>query len=131
MMQKRLKKISICLIAFIILIKETITYAAGYKIPPDLTPNNVPFIEDYIPDKINNFLYALIGGLMVISVSLAIFFIFQGGFSYIISRGSDDATGKAKKGITWAILGLLLIIFAYQVVKVVLDLGFTPDPTSP
>lgn len=129
MIQKHIKKIFIYSTAFISLAKGTITYANGYKIPPDLIPNNVPFINDYKPEQINTFLYILIGGLMVISVSLAIFFIFQGGFSYIISRGSDDTTGKAKKGITWAILGLLLIIFAYQVVKVVLDLGFTPDPT--
>lgn len=99
--------------------------AQGYPIDKTLTPNNVPTATDFTTEGINKVILTLVGGLMTVAAAVAIFFIFQGGFMLITSRGNDESTGKAKKTITWAILGLVVMIFAYQIVKTVIQLAFT------
>lgn len=49
--------------------------------------------------------------------ALAIFMIITAGFRLVVLGNKEDETGKAKKQITWAVIGLILTALAEFVVK--------------
>ena len=48
--------------------------------------------------------------------TFALAFIIYGGFQFITSAGNDEQMGKAKNTLTYAIVGLILIIISYALV---------------
>jgi hypothetical protein len=51
---------------------------------------------------------------------IAVAFIIYGGFLYVGSGGNDENTGKAKKIIINAIIGIIIIFASYAIVNTVL-----------
>ena len=49
----------------------------------------------------------------------AVLFIIIGGIQMLTAYGSDEKIGKAKKTITWAIIGLLIAILSYAIVSII------------
>lgn len=63
--------------------------------------------------------------------AVAAMFIVINGFYMITSAGNDEGVTKAKKGISWAIVGLLAIIFSYSIVTYVIKVTLlTNDPSA-
>jgi hypothetical protein len=60
---------------------------------------------------------------------IAVVYLVFNGFRYAMARGEDNQIGQAKKGITYAIVGLLLILAAYTIVATVLNFGAQPVPS--
>lgn len=60
---------------------------------------------------------AILSSLLNISFYIAIFlcfyFIVWGAFQYILASGNKEDLGKARARITWALMGLIFILFAY------------------
>ncbi len=54
---------------------------------------------------------------------LAVIMIIYGGVSYVTSAGNDEAVGKAKKIIMYAIIGIILILLSFVLVRAVLGAG--------
>ena len=52
--------------------------------------------------------------------ALAVLFIVIGGFSYVVSGGDPQATGKAKSTIMYAVVGLIIAVFAEAIVTFVI-----------
>lgn len=52
---------------------------------------------------------------------LAVFLIIAGGISYITSGGNSEATGKAKKRIVNALVGLALTFLTWTIIRLVTD----------
>lgn len=52
---------------------------------------------------------------------LAVVMLFIGGFKYITSRGDPKGVDAARNTITWAIVGLVLIVVAYLVLRLIRD----------
>jgi cytosine/uracil/thiamine/allantoin permease len=77
------------------------------------------------PTKIGaeNFLLLLVQviklGLSVIGV-IAFLYILVAGLQYILAGGNDAQQAQAKKAITAAIIGLLIVIFSLAAVNVLL-----------
>ena len=74
---------------------------------------------------------AIIGGL------LAFIALISGGFRYITAQGDPKATAAARSAITWAIVGLALIIIAWLILVFIKEftginvIEFSiPDPTT-
>lgn len=65
------------------------------------------------------FASSLVGGLAILMLVYA-------GFVWITAHGNDEQVAKAKKIITFAVLGLIVIIFAYALVSLVLNVGQAP-----
>ncbi len=96
------------------------------SLPEELRPKNSPTVNIIAGKDTNaevsygNFILQLIAGsLLYLAAPTAIFFIVWGGSSYISSRGKQEAMDKAKKTITFAIIGLLFIIFSYIIVQAI------------
>lgn len=62
-------------------------------------------------------IYSLI---QVVLTAIAVFFLVTAGFRYVAGSFSDDEIGKAKKQITWAVVGLFIVGISEFVAKRVL-----------
>ncbi len=54
---------------------------------------------------------------------LAVIMVVYGGVTYVSSAGNDEAVGKAKKIIMYALIGIVIILLSFVVVKAVLGAG--------
>ena len=66
-----------------------------------------------------------IGWMLYFAAGIAVLFLLVGGFQYISARGNEEATEKAKKTITGAVIGIIIIIMAYAIVTIVSNLVTT------
>lgn len=76
---------------------------------------------------IGNIIRAVLGFLGVIFFVLIIF----GGFSWMTAAGNEEQVGKAKKIITNATIGLVIVVLAYALTSFVLDRLITASQTTP
>lgn len=56
---------------------------------------------------------------------LTVLFIVIGGFRYMTSAGDEKRAGAGKKTIQWALIGLVLVLFAYAIVTISTRLATT------
>ncbi|GEM_PF-861511 len=59
----------------------------------------------------------IINAMLSTVTAVAVIFIIIGGYQYIGSGASEDMKAKAKKTLTWAISGLIVIILAAVLVN--------------
>jgi cytochrome bd-type quinol oxidase subunit 2 len=57
----------------------------------------------------------------------SVIMIIYGGFKYITSGGSDDATKSAKNTILYALVGLIIVLLAQTIVKFVFSKATSLD----
>lgn len=118
----------------VILFSDSImAFAAGAPVIPK--PGNLPGItvetqktatapelRAKILNLVPNLLYGFIGFIAISSVVVLII----SGIMFLTAYGSEETVGTAKKAATYAIVGLLIAIFSYAIVKIVVNL---PLPT--
>lgn len=57
--------------------------------------------------------------LLTLSGIVAVVLIIIGGFQFILSRGSEEAATKGKKTLTYAVIGLIVVIMSFVIVSVI------------
>lgn len=67
--------------------------------------------------------------LSVIGV-VAVLYLVTNGYRYVMARGDEAQMTQAKKGITFAIIGLLFVLGAYTIVATILNFGARPPVTT-
>lgn len=60
--------------------------------------------------------------LLVIAGSIATIFLLLGGYRYISSSGNEEAMEAAKKTLSSSLIGLVIIILSFVIVRIVLDI---------
>ena len=60
---------------------------------------------------------SIIKFLLGLITSVAVLFVIIGGFQYMTSAGNPDQIQKAKSTIKYSIIGLVIIILSYAIVK--------------
>lgn len=88
-------------------------------------PDNPEEILGFDPKSIEEVLGDLTLWLVGFGVSLCLLALIWGGVSYVASLGSQESSQRAKKTITFALLGLLVIGFSYAIVALI-DSIFIP-----
>lgn len=63
----------------------------------------------------------LLGYLFPIAGIIALVFIIQGGYMWIISGGDPSKVKQAQGTLTWAILGLVIVMVIFGVIRVLID----------
>jgi hypothetical protein len=66
---------------------------------------------------ITRFIEKIAKSLTGAAAAIAIIMIVLNAMTLVASAGDSDAISNAKKGLLWSFLGLLLIIFAYVIIK--------------
>lgn len=86
--------------------------------------NDVVTIQgaEYIFQNIVSILLALAGIILLIM-------LFEGGFRYITSGGDPKGTESAKKTLTYAIGGLVLVVLAFLFLRYVAEFTGAPITT--
>jgi hypothetical protein len=90
----------------------------------ELKKSNVP-----TDAKFGNFLLQMLaGGLITIAAPVAIIIIAVSGLIYVTSHGNQGMIDKAKNGLTYAIVGLVIIIFSWIIVRAVISVVINTNP---
>jgi hypothetical protein len=55
---------------------------------------------------------------------IAVFMIIYGGFQYITARGDDKIVAAAKKTLANSIIGLVIIILSYVIIRIIINAAF-------
>lgn len=97
--------------------------AHAAPIDPTFRPENAPFdIGTEVQEKgaasgTILILNILAGGLLYFAAPIAIFMIVLGGIDFVLGGAETEKVEQGKKNMTWAIIGLILIILSYAIVK--------------
>lgn len=82
---------------------------------------------DYLPesmvgyDTLGEFVYQMIQFATGIAALLAVIILIWNGIQYILSGGDEGKVDKATKGITYAIIGLILCFISILVISFILE----------
>lgn len=83
--------------------------------------------QTFGPEAISYILADIIVVLLQIAGALAIYFIVTSGFNYVKAFGREEELQKAKKGLTWAIIGFIVVILSYMIVQNIIKIVLTVD----
>lgn len=75
---------------------------------------------------LGSFITPLLNIIFYAAVFLAFFWLAWGAFAYIMAQGKKEDLAKAKARITWALIGLFLILLAFFIAKFVSEI-FGPN----
>ncbi len=84
-------------------------------------PNGSPWPDCIPTDDFIVMLGKVIDIFLILTGSVAVLFIIIGGFQYITSAGNPENVGKAKNTVLYAIIGLIVVILSYAIVKFIID----------
>lgn len=127
-----IKKILTSLILSIMLV---VTVQAAIGIPSDLMPKNVPLqgLNKTIAEQVkaggqegavtgaNIVLQYIANLLLFFAAPLAVLFLARAGADYAFAMGEDSKLESAKRELTWSLVGLVLVMFAYVIIRVAIQ----------
>lgn len=71
--------------------------------------------------NINEVIGRLITSLLGVTGSIALLMFVYGGFLWLISAGEPDKVKKGKEVMKWSVLGLVVIVGAYTIVRAIVS----------
>lgn len=89
----------------------------------DGTSSSQARLENPLGDNIDTpqeLIRAVINGVMGVIGILAVAALVYGGILYLTSAGNEEQAGRAKKAITYAVIGLLVSLLSYAIVNTVI-----------
>lgn len=137
-----MKKISITLASLILSTTLFTATQAAIGIPDYLVPKNAGLqdLNKSLQEKVNsatgqqgdtqqdravsafNIVLQYIANLLLfVAAPLAVMFIVRAGGDYAFAMGEESQIENAKRELTWALLGLALVMFSYLIVRLVIQ----------
>lgn len=94
-----------------------------FLVSPQLVIAQINLDTDPAPtlDQLTGLFGRVISIVAIVGGFLSFIALIVGGFKYITARGDPKAITAAQGSITWAIIGLALIIISWLILKVVAD----------
>jgi hypothetical protein len=71
------------------------------------------------PGSVEEWIAAIINIALYLAGILAVIFIIYGGFLYITSGGNEAQAKKGRATLTYAIIGLVLVILSFVIIRVI------------
>lgn len=130
-----IKKLLITIGLITIMLNLFAATVSAYQIDPSYQPINSPFsLKDDIKDKgsagaLVVVLQMIASGLLYFAAPIAIIMLGFGAFNMVSGSGESEKIDQAKKHLTWSLIGLILIILSYSIVKIVITLAITNAST--
>ncbi len=138
-----MKKIYLTFLSAIIFWGLTLNaFGAAIQLDDTYKPDNLPTLgssqtassTDHPESAATQTLILYVGNLvsqvLLFTGALTIVFIIIAGAKYVFAYGNDDRLGQAKRGMTWSIVGLVLIILSYSIVRGVIKLLISTDVSA-
>jgi hypothetical protein len=60
--------------------------------------------------------------MLLFAGAIAVFFVIVGGYQYIASGGNEETAEKGRKTLINAIIGIIVIVLAYAIINVIVNL---------
>lgn len=98
----------------------------AYQINNSFKPDNEPFA---LTNEIKTqgasgatiiVLQIIAGALLYFAIPLAVIMIVWSGSNMVIRGGEQEKLDEAKKHLMWSIIGLVLVILSYSLVKIII-----------
>lgn len=118
------KFLLICGLALVVLASGSALAATPPEINLDITQELPGQGISKVADLKDNTIPATIKYVGNAAVALAVLAIVYGGFLYLSARGQDDKIKKAHTTIMMSIIALVVVIFAWTLVNLVLEVFF-------
>jgi len=96
----------------------------GFKLPGQNAYQGISNKEDII-DNVNGLINFVLGFVS----SIAVLVLIYGGYLWMVDRGDGTLVEKAKKLITSAVIGILIVISAYTITQTLIEFGDPYDET--
>lgn len=134
-----MKKLNIILATLILSVTLFTTAQAAVGIPDYLVPSNsgMQGINKAVEDKVksaasadqqdaavagvNIILQYVANLLLLVAAPLAVLFIARSGADYAFAMGEESKMEGAKRELMWALLGLVLVMFSYVIVRLIIQ----------
>lgn len=107
---------------------------AAVTIDPKLHPDNAPTITGYKNEPELNIEEArvvltgrIVGIILGVAGTVAVYFIINSGWWLAASAGKEETVTQHKKGLQWAVIGLVLIILSYSILRFIISITFKAD----
>lgn len=113
-MQYAMKIANIVVIASLLALMVVPLMASAQWQEPEAGDSGLP--ED---SNVNELLIRIINVLLAVAGLVAVVFLIIGGFRYITAGGNEEAAEAGKKTIVNAIIGIVVIILSFVIVRVV------------
>lgn len=97
-----------------------VTVTALSLLPASVMAYTAPDVKIKDPDSpdIKTILNDIIGWVLLLVGGIAVLFLVWGGIQYVTSAGNKDKAEQAKKTITYAVVGLIIIVLAEVIVNI-------------
>lgn len=121
-----MKKKILLTICLTLLLTLLIGFAAeAYTIPDEYRPQNVGFGKEYFENTESAtaaviVLQTIAGALLYFAAPLAVILIGFSAFNMVMGGADSEKLEQSKKHLTWTVIGLLVIILSYTIVKMVI-----------
>jgi hypothetical protein cdiviTM7_00647 len=86
--------------------------------------------KDKGEDQVNGIIKTIVGVLLMAVGAISIIMIVIGGILFALSSGDAQKAAKARSTILYAVVGLIVSVFASAIVNFVFD-GFSKPPVKP
>jgi hypothetical protein len=122
------KKVFLSLVLTLLFLPR-LALAAPLQIPAGtLLPGTQPVVQDEIKKSGSEswFKNIFAGNLINLFVGfvalLAVFFLVIAGYQYLTAFGNEEQTKKAKKNIIWSLSGVGIVLLAFTVVQIIINI---------
>ncbi len=106
---------------FELVLAESIPVSNGGILPGPSGDADTKGIQDYLTGK---FLPAITNWFLVILTMLAVVIVIIGGMMFIASGGDEEMYKKGRDTVLWAIIGVVVAILSYAIVKFIIEIDF-------
>lgn len=96
---------------------------------PSALASPVPGLNQDIKD-LGSFLSPLLNIALYVAVFVTFFYLVWGAFQYLMAQGKKEDLQKATARITWALIGVVVVLMAYLIAKFASEI-FTPKGGLP
>lgn len=106
---------------------NNITLATLSLLPASVLAYTAPTVDIIDPKEetktASGVINAVIGWVLLLVGAIAVLFLVWGGIKYVTSAGNKDKAESAKQTITYAVIGLIVVILAEVIVSLVTGTG--------
>ncbi len=107
--------VTICL--SLVLVVAPLVAGAQFQLPdPGGTGLNAGVTSE---STVTGLVFRIINIALALAGLIAVLFLIIGGFRYITSAGNEEATEQAKKMILNAVIGIIVVILSFVVIRVI------------
>ncbi|MFH1218660.1 MAG: hypothetical protein V1679_02365 [Candidatus Peregrinibacteria bacterium] len=134
-----MKKVLATILLTISIILLTTAVVNAYTVPEEYMPQNLPFggnnevykTEDGASTATIVILQVLSGSLLFFAAPLAVVVIVFAAWDLVMGSAETEKRDQAKKNITWAIIGLILILLSYTAVRAIIKVALETAELAP